>query len=119
MAVRPGGTTPQRSNLSRVEIAFSARSRGPSVTFGDTSPCLCIGMGRKGLRGDVGASTAAFASTRLTTDQARTAHDPPRAAAYVRFKGEPGEQATMFFFDPSGNAVELKAFADLASLFAK
>jgi len=40
-------------------------------------------------------------------------------APYVRFKGEPGEQATMFFLDPSGNAVELKAFADLASLFAK
>ncbi|MBI2772443.1 MAG: VOC family protein [Burkholderiales bacterium] len=38
---------------------------------------------------------------------------------YVRFKGEPGEQATMFFLDPSGNAVELKAFADLGQLFAK
>ncbi|MEP6790093.1 MAG: VOC family protein [Ramlibacter sp.] len=38
---------------------------------------------------------------------------------YVRFKGEPGEQATMFFLDPSGNAVELKAFANLESLFAK
>ena len=38
---------------------------------------------------------------------------------YVRFKGEPGEQATMFFLDPSGNAIEFKAFADLSSLFAK
>lgn len=38
---------------------------------------------------------------------------------YIRFKGEPGEQATMFFRDPSGNAVEIKAFASLASLFAK
>ncbi|OLP44956.1 VOC family protein [Rhizobium oryziradicis] len=38
---------------------------------------------------------------------------------YIRFKGEPGEQATMFFKDPSGNAVELKAFANIASLFAK
>jgi uncharacterized protein len=38
---------------------------------------------------------------------------------YVRFKGEPGEQATMFFLDPSGNALEFKAFADMASLFAK
>ncbi len=38
---------------------------------------------------------------------------------YVRFKGEPGEQATMFFLDPSGNAIEIKAFADIASLFAK
>lgn len=39
-------------------------------------------------------------------------------APYVRFKGEPGEQATMFFADPSGNAIELKAFADPAQLFA-
>ena len=38
---------------------------------------------------------------------------------YIRFKGEPGEQATMFFLDPSGNALELKAFADIGRLFAK
>lgn len=36
----------------------------------------------------------------------------------VRFEGQPGEQATMFFRDPSGNAIEMKAFADLAKLFA-
>jgi len=33
---------------------------------------------------------------------------------YVRFKGQPGEQATMFFLDPSGNAIEFKAFANVA-----
>ena len=38
---------------------------------------------------------------------------------HVRFKGEPGEQATMFFRDPSGNAIEMKAFADVGQLFAK
>jgi extradiol dioxygenase family protein len=38
---------------------------------------------------------------------------------YIRFKGEPGEQATMFFTDPSGNAIEIKAFADISRLFAK
>ncbi|WPB56277.1 VOC family protein [Xylophilus sp. GOD-11R] len=38
---------------------------------------------------------------------------------YVRFKGEVGEQATMFFLDPSGNAVEIKAFANFDNLFAK
>jgi extradiol dioxygenase family protein len=38
---------------------------------------------------------------------------------YTRFKGEPGEQATMFFLDPSGNALEIKAFGDIAMLFAK
>lgn len=37
----------------------------------------------------------------------------------VRFKGLPGEQATMFFLDPSGNALEFKAFADISGLFAK
>jgi extradiol dioxygenase family protein len=38
---------------------------------------------------------------------------------YVRFKGEAGEQATMFFKDPSGNAIEFKAFQNMTSLFAK
>ncbi len=38
---------------------------------------------------------------------------------YVRFKGEVGEQATMFFMDPSGNALEFKAFKNMESLFAK
>jgi extradiol dioxygenase family protein len=37
----------------------------------------------------------------------------------VRFKGLPGEQATMFFLDPSGNALEFKAFADDSMVFAK
>ena len=37
----------------------------------------------------------------------------------VRFRGLPGEQATMFFLDPSGNAMELKAMRDPAKLFAK
>ena len=38
---------------------------------------------------------------------------------YVRFKGQVGEQATMFFLDPSGNALEFKAFADLGQIFAR
>ena len=38
---------------------------------------------------------------------------------YVRFEGEVGEQATMFFMDPAGNALEFKAFADFGQLFAK
>jgi hypothetical protein len=40
-------------------------------------------------------------------------------APTIRFGGEPGEQATMFFLDPSGNALELKAMADPANLFAR
>jgi len=38
---------------------------------------------------------------------------------YIRFKGEVGEQATMFFLDPCGNAIEFRAFADQHLLFAK
>ncbi len=38
---------------------------------------------------------------------------------YIRFKGEVGEQATMFFKDPAGNALEFKAFKNLDQLFAK
>ena len=37
----------------------------------------------------------------------------------IRFRGEPGEQATMFFLDPSGNALEIKAMRDPANLFAR
>jgi extradiol dioxygenase family protein len=38
---------------------------------------------------------------------------------YIRFKGETGEQATMFFQDPSGNALEFKAFKNMDQLFVK
>lgn len=37
---------------------------------------------------------------------------------YIRFKGETGEQATMFFLDPSGNALEFKSFKDELQIFA-
>ena len=38
---------------------------------------------------------------------------------HIRFKGQVGEQATMFFLDPSGNALEFKAFGDRSQVFAK
>jgi len=53
------------------------------------------------------------AAERLTAAGVRFLIEPQ-----VRFRGEPGEQATMFFLDPSGNALELKAFADDAMVFA-
>ncbi len=40
-------------------------------------------------------------------------------APHIRFQGQVGEQATMFFLDPCGNALEFKAFADPSRLFAK
>lgn len=39
-------------------------------------------------------------------------------APYIRFKGDTGEQGTFFVYDPSGNALEFKYFADMAALFA-
>jgi hypothetical protein len=38
---------------------------------------------------------------------------------YIRFKGEVGEQATMFFLDPENNALEFKAFKNIKNLFEK
>jgi len=38
---------------------------------------------------------------------------------YIRFEGLPGEQATMFFYDPCGNALEFKSFKDISQLFSK
>jgi extradiol dioxygenase family protein len=49
---------------------------------------------------------------RLTADGTDFVVEP-----YIRFEGEPGEQWTMFFLDPSGNALEFKAFQDPAQLF--
>lgn len=52
---------------------------------------------------------------RLRRHQVRFVIEP-----YVRFRGEPGEQATMFLLDPSGNALEFKSFKDIArQLFAR
>jgi extradiol dioxygenase family protein len=51
---------------------------------------------------------------RLTEASVRFVIEPT-----IRFAGQPGEQATMFFYDPAGNALEFKAMADPANLFAK
>jgi extradiol dioxygenase family protein len=48
----------------------------------------------------------------------RAANVPFVIEPYVRFRGEPGEQATMFLLDPFGNALEFKAFTDMNRLFA-
>lgn len=62
----------------------------------------------------------------LSMEQWETLAEKLRAAntkfviePHVRFKGQVGEQATMFFLDPSGNALEFKAFGDLSQVFAK
>jgi hypothetical protein len=53
-------------------------------------------------------------AARLKAAEARFVIEPQ-----TRFAGEPGEQSTMFIADPSGNALEFKAFADPAMIFAK
>ncbi len=50
---------------------------------------------------------------RLVEDETSFVIEP-----YIRFKGETGEQATMFFLDPSGNALEFKSFKDPSQIFA-
>ena len=52
-------------------------------------------------------------------DQLQTAGVVFEYGTKVRFEGEPGEQATMFFRDPSGNPIEIKGFKDLDGVFAK
>lgn len=59
-----------------------------------------------------------MATWEATAEKLRAAGTEFVIEPYIRFKGQPGEQATMFFLDPSGNAVELKSFADMDQLFA-
>ncbi len=57
---------------------------------------------------------------KLFSETLKTFVDEFLIEPYIRFAGEPGEQATLFFKDPSGNALEFKAFNDIESqLFAK
>ena len=60
-----------------------------------------------------------LATWQALADRIRAAGTKFVIEPYTRFKGEPGEQATMFFLDPFGNALEFKAFADMNALFAK
>ena len=61
-----------------------------------------------------------FEQWELLADRARGFVEEFIIEPYIRFKGEPGEQGTMFFSDPTGNALEFKAFKDIdAELFAR
>jgi uncharacterized protein len=60
-----------------------------------------------------------MADWRALADRLTAAGTKFGIAPYTRFAGEVGEQSTMFFRDPSGNALEFKAFADDAALFAQ
>ena len=54
----------------------------------------------------------------LFSDKIRSSNIEFVIEPYVRFEGLPGEQKTMFFKDPSGNAIEIKAFKDIQKLFS-
>jgi uncharacterized protein len=59
-----------------------------------------------------------MAQWRALADRLRAAEVKFIIEPHVRFEGQVGEQATMFFLDPSGNALEIKAFDDLSQVFA-
>jgi len=59
-----------------------------------------------------------MADWQAMADRVAAARIPFGIPPHIRFKGQAGEQATMFFRDPSGNALEFKAFADDSQLFA-
>ncbi|HKX57416.1 MAG TPA: VOC family protein [Xanthomonadales bacterium] len=60
-----------------------------------------------------------LASWEAVRDRLQAAHIEFLMQPTVRFRGQVGEQATMFFQDPAGNNLEIKAFADLGQLFAR
>ena len=59
------------------------------------------------------------AAWRVLADRLRAADVEFVIEPHTRFAGEPGEQSTMFVLDPSGNALEFKAFADDSMVFAR
>ncbi|MEW6707990.1 MAG: VOC family protein [Pseudomonadota bacterium] len=59
-----------------------------------------------------------MADWRALADKLRAAGTRFVVEPHIRFEGQVGEQATMFFLDPSGNALEIKAFEDLSQVFA-
>lgn len=60
-----------------------------------------------------------MADWRAKAEQLQQAGVKFAIAPHIRFPGLPGEQGTMFFYDPSGNALEIKGFEDMGQLFAK
>jgi extradiol dioxygenase family protein len=88
------------------KVAATQMSDATSVVDGDNVPVRHFGAVL-----DLPAWHALAA--RLQAASTRFVIEP-----HVRFKDEPGEQATMFFLDPFGNAIEFKAFANIDSLFA-
>ncbi len=84
-----------------------AGHRGTSAVDGDAVPVRHFGVVLTMGQWQALASKLTAAGTRFIIEP------------HVRFQGQVGEQATLFFLDPCGNALEFKAFADIGQLFAK
>lgn len=84
-----------------------AGHRQTSAVDGDNVPVRHFGVVLSMPEWDALAAKLKAAATRFVIEP------------HIRFKGQVGEQATMFFLDPCGNALEFKAFADPSKLFAK
>jgi uncharacterized protein len=78
-----------------------------SEVDGDNVPCRHFGV------------VLTMSQWHALADRLKAANTAFIIEPHIRFKGEPGEQATMFFLDPSGNAIEFKAFEHIENLFAK
>ena len=89
------------------KVADGAMSDATSLVDGDNVPVRHFGVILDLPAWQVLADKLRGAGTRFVIEP------------HIRFKGLPGEQATMFFRDPFGNALEFKAFADIGMLFAK
>ena len=85
----------------------SVRARASNAVDGEDVPVPHFGL------------VLGMAEWRELADRLEAAGTEFVIAPTVRFAGEPGEQATMFLLDPAGNALEFKAMADPANLFAK
>ena len=84
-----------------------AGHRNTSAVDGDNVPVRHFGM------------VLTMADWQVLADKLTKAQMKFIIEPHIRFKGQVGEQATMFFLDPCGNALEFKAFADPSRLFAK
>jgi len=91
------------ARLAPGEVSLSATSK----VDGDNVPVRHFGVVLPMVEWQALADRLAAAGTKFVIEP------------HIRFKGEVGEQATMFFLDPCGNALEFKAFGDIGRLFAK
>ena len=89
------------------KVADAQMSDATSLVDGDNVPVRHFGV------------VLSLAAWELLAGKFKAAAQAFVIEPHIRFKGEPGEQATMFFLDPFGNALEFKAFADPDRLFAR